>query len=201
MENQHKVIIFVAPSGAGKTTLAQEVIKKFPKHIALSISATTRLKRPNETEAIDYYFISDGDFKQRISSHQFIEWAEVYDGTFYGTLKSEVDRIFNENKMVCFDVDVDGAKELKRYFKDQACVIFVTVPGEEKKQKLDELRKRLESRNTETVSKIEDRLEKAKSELEFEKTDYVDYVLVNEELSQAIRLAEKIVFDFAHVST
>jgi guanylate kinase len=183
-----KAFIFSAPSGSGKTTIVKHLLQTNP-NLGFSISACTRDKRGrNEENGKDYYFLTPEDFKKKIDNHEFIEWEEVYAGNFYGTLKTEIDRIWAQGKHVIFDVDVKGGLNLKNYFKDKALAVFVKVPS------LEELESRLHDRNTDTPTSISQRLFKAKFEMKFE--NEFDVVLVNENLEESLKKAQKLVDDF-----
>ncbi|MBK8490728.1 MAG: guanylate kinase [Saprospirales bacterium] len=182
-----KLIIFTAPSGAGKTTIVHHLLDSFPQ-LAFSISATSRAKRPTESEGHDYYFIPSGRFKELIAQEAFLEWEEVYENQYYGTLKEEVERIWKEGKHVVFDIDVMGAMTLKRKFPERTLSIFVKPPSR------IALTKRLRDRRTETPEQLEDRIRKADEELRFE--NQFDMVLVNDVLSRALQEAEAIVSKF-----
>jgi guanylate kinase len=157
-----KLIIFSAPSGAGKTTIVRHLLEK-NLNLEFSVSATSRAPRPNETNGKDYYFLTEKEFKQKIENNEFLEWEEVYKGIYYGSLKSEVERIRNLGKNVIFDVDVVGGLNIKKFYGDEALAIFVQPPS------VEELRKRLISRSTETEEKIQMRIAKAEHELSFAK--------------------------------
>jgi guanylate kinase len=188
MTKKGKAIIFSAPSGAGKTTIVQHLLDKHPE-LGFSISACTRDKRGRtEIDGVDYYFLSVEDFKRRIDQDDFVEWEEVYEGNFYGTLKEEVQRIWDEGKAVIFDVDVKGGLKLKNYFNDDALAIFVKVPS------IEVLEARLKNRNSESSSSLSQRLYKAKFEMTFEKE--FDVTLVNEDLPTSLKKAEDMVADF-----
>jgi len=183
-----KAIIFSAPSGSGKTTIVRHLQKVIPS-LGFSISASTRDKRGRtEENGKDYYFLTPEEFKSKIDEDAFIEWEEVYAGNFYGTLKSEIERIWSEGMHVIFDVDVKGGLNLKNYFGDKALAIFVKVPS------LDILKERLTDRNTESEDSLSQRLFKAKFEMSFE--DKFDITLVNENLQDSLTKAEKLVKDF-----
>lgn len=186
-ENKGKCIIFSAPSGAGKTTIVHALLEK-DLGLAFSVSACSRDPRPNETHGKDYYFLGNEGFKEKIRSGAFIEWEEVYSNNFYGTLKSEIERIWEEGKVVLFDVDVIGGLSLKKLFKENAFAVFVQPPSYE------ELESRLRKRKTETEEKIAQRMEKARKELSFAKE--FDVILVNDQLDQAILDAENMVRKF-----
>ena len=183
-----KLIIFSAPSGAGKTTIVHHVLKKFSDQLEFSISACTRAKRLNEIDGKDYHFITTEDFKQKIKNHEFIEWEEVYTGQFYGTLKSELERIWNKGKNVIFDLDVQGGINLKRNFGRQAFAIFVMPPS------VEILELRLKQRQTETPESLAKRIAKAKEEIKV--SDQFDKILINENLDKACIEAEKLVSEF-----
>ena len=183
-----KLIIFSAPSGSGKTTIVKHLLTKFP-NLGFSISACTRDRRGrNEENGKDYYFLTPEEFKQKIDEQAFAEWQEVYPGGFYGTLKSEIERVWSQGKHVIFDVDVKGGVNLKKEYGDKALSIFVKVPS------IQELEKRLRERGTESEEKISARVFKMKFEMSFQ--DQFDVVLLNEDLDTALREAEKLVANF-----
>lgn len=182
-----KAIIFSAPSGAGKTTIVHSLLERIPS-LRFSISATTRKMRSNEVNGRDYYFLDKEDFKSRIDSGALLEWEEVYPGIFYGTLRSEVDRIWKQGNHVIFDVDVKGGINLKKSFGDKALSVFVKVANPEI------LRERLKKRNTESEETLQMRVEKAMIEMKEE--NRFDQIVFNEELDHAIGEAERIVKDF-----
>ncbi len=186
-----KAIIFSAPSGSGKTTIVHHLLSK-NSDLGFSISAATRDKRGRKEEnGKDYYFLTPEDFIKKIDNDEFIEWEEVYAGNFYGTLKSEIARIWSEGKNVILDVDVKGGFNLKKYFGSQALSIFVKVPS------LDVLKTRLNDRGTETEESLSRRLFKAKFEMSFQ--DHFDVVLVNEDLDKSLAEAQKLYDDFKKV--
>ena len=171
-----KVVIFSAPSGAGKTTLVRHLLAQgLP--LEFSISACTRAPRANEQDGKDYHFLSSTKFKEKIAENAFLEWEEVYEDMFYGTLKSEVERIWANGKQVIFDVDVVGGINIKKYFGQQALSIFVAPPS------IEELKNRLEGRGTETAESLQKRLVKAAEEIE--QLDAFDIVIVNYDLDTA----------------
>lgn len=172
-----KLLIFSAPSGSGKTTIVKEVLKQIPD-LEFSISACSRKPRKGEEHGKDYYFYSAEEFKQKIENQEFIEWEEVYENHFYGTLKSEVSRIWEKGHHVVFDVDVFGGLNIKKQFKDNALAIFIKAPS------IDELRKRLEKRGTETAEQIDKRINKAEHELK--QADRFDVVILNNSLELAV---------------
>lgn len=183
-----KAIIFSAPSGSGKTTIVRHLLKKNPD-LGFSISASTRDKRGRtEAHGKDYYFLSPEEFKKKIDENDFIEWEEVYEGNFYGTLKSEIQRIWDQGKNVIFDVDVKGGLNLKKYFGDKALAVFVKVPT------LDVLKERLKDRGTESPESISRRLFKAKFEMSFQ--DQFDKVLINENLEKSLTDAQRLYEEF-----
>ncbi|MDX2191605.1 MAG: guanylate kinase [Bacteroidota bacterium] len=185
-----KAIIFSAPSGSGKTTIVKHLLEKFPQ-LDFSISACSRPKRPNEQHAKDYYFLSLEEFKNRIQNNEFVEWEEVYTDNYYGTLKSEIERIWGQGKHVIFDVDVKGGLNIKKYFGPKALSVFVKTPS------LDMLEKRLRNRGTETEDKLRQRLEKARFEIGF--VNSFDKVLHNIELEQVFSDAELLVNEFLNI--
>ena len=182
-----KLIIFSAPSGAGKTTIVHHLLNK-QLGLEFSISATTRERRNGEVDGKDYYYLSVDDFKKKIRDNNFVEWEEVYKNNFYGTLKTEVERIWAEGKTVIFDVDVDGGLNLKHAFGDKALAIFVMPPS------LDKLRQRLETRDTETQESVDRRMKKAP--LEIEKCVDFDKLILNDKLPEAFKKAETLLQDF-----
>lgn len=183
----NKLVILSAPSGAGKTTIVKELLKQVPE-LEFSISAASRDQRPNEEHGKDYHFLGVEGFKEAINNGEFVEWEEVYPDQFYGTLKSELDRIWNNNKHVVFDMDVVGGMNLKNQFGNQALAVFIQPPSEE------ELERRLRSRQTESDEKIAMRLGKAKQELS--RSGEFDVVIVNDDLSEAVEKAVQLVQDF-----
>ena len=185
---QGKLIIFSAPSGAGKTTIVQHLLKAFPDKIAFSISATTRESRGDEENEKDYYFITKEEFLHRVAKHEFAEFEEVYSGTFYGTLKSEIQRIWDSGKAVIFDLDVEGGLRLKEKYKENALAIFVQPPS------LEVLIERLTGRGTETAEKVQERIEKASKELTY--APKFDVILQNNDLSTACKTAEELLLNF-----
>jgi len=183
-EKSGKLIIFSAPSGAGKTTLVRHLLQREELGLSFSISATSRPARGQEEQGKDYYFISDENFTKRVLHGDFIEWEEVYAGTKYGTLRSEVERIWAKGQTVIFDIDVVGGLNLKSLYGDKALAIFVMPPSE------DELAKRLRSRNTDSEDKIRQRLAKARKEIG--RSDRFDHILVNRDLEVAKKEAESL---------
>lgn len=184
---QGKLIIFSAPSGAGKTTIVHHLLKKFPQ-LSFSISATTRELRGAETNHKDYYFISKEEFLHKVAHQEFVEFEEVYSGTFYGTLRSEIERIWNNDKHVIFDIDVEGGLRLKKKYEDDALAIFVQPPS------LEVLKERLSGRGTDSAEKLQERFVKAEKELQY--ADKFDVILKNFDLDTACKEAEQLVSDF-----
>lgn len=183
-----KAIIFSAPSGSGKTTIVKHLLENNPD-LGFSISASTRDKRGRkEQDGKDYYFLSPEEFKKKIDNDEFIEWEEVYEGNYYGTLKSEIQRIWYAGKDVIFDVDVKGGLALKKYFGENALAVFVKVPS------LEILEERLVARGTESHASLSQRLFKANFEMTF--ADKFDVVLVNEKLEKSLAEAQRLYDDF-----
>jgi len=183
-----KLIIFSAPSGSGKTTIVRHLLKKFPGILAFSVSASTRERRDHEIDGKDYYFLAKKDFRERIANNEFAEWEEVYAGNYYGTFKTEIERLWAEGKQVLFDVDVKGGLKLKEIYREKALAIFVKVSSEK------EIIRRLSERGTETEKSLETRLGKVRYELSFE--DKFDITLVNDDLDETLTKAEEIVMEF-----
>jgi guanylate kinase len=182
-----KHFLFCGPSGSGKTTIVHFLLKEFPQ-LKFSVSATTRAMRPNETDGVDYHFLSVDDFKNKINQDAFIEWEEVYHNGFYGTLKSEVQRIEKENSSVIFDVDVEGGLNIKKHFGNNLLTVFVRPPS------VDDLKKRLVARNTETAETLQKRLDKSIHELTYE--NLFDHIIINHDLEEACIAAKKMVQEF-----
>ena len=183
----NKVIIFSAPSGSGKTTLVKHSLEQFPQ-LEFSVSCTTRNPRGTEQDGVDYYFLSPDTFRQKISEDAFVEYEEVYEDKYYGTLKSEVERIWKKGNVVVFDVDVVGGVNLKKYFGDQALSIFIKPPS------VEELERRLINRNTDDATTIQTRIAKAEEELSYE--NQFDKVLINDQLDIAKQDIETLVESF-----
>lgn len=183
----HKLIIFSAPSGSGKTTVVRHLLDVIP-NMEFSISATTRPMRAGEKHGHDYYFYTNEEFAAAVANDEFLEHEEVYEGVYYGTLKSEVQRLWDEGKSVIFDLDVEGGLTIKKYYKDQALALFLRPPS------VDILIDRLRSRNTETEEQLAVRIAKVHSELKFEQR--FDKVIVNDVLSDTFVTAENIVASF-----
>lgn len=185
MSSDYKIIIITAPSGAGKTSITKHLLKTFPDLLAFSISAATRQQRAHEKDGVDYHFMSVDEFKEKIQSNAFVEWEMVYEGKYYGTLKSEMLRIWKEGKTPLLDIDVQGALHVQQLHPDHSLSIFIDPPS------VDELKRRLSSRGTETSESLATRLNKASYELTFK--DQFNKVVVNDDLSRARKEAEDIV--------
>jgi len=187
MNETGKLIIFSAPSGAGKTTIVQHLLGKIPE-LEFSVSATTRKPRGEEKNGEDYYFITKEEFLHRIAKKQFVEFEEVYNGTFYGTLRTEIERIWQHGKTVIFDIDVEGGLHLKRKYDGQALAIFVQPPS------LEVLKQRLAGRGTDSPDKLHERFIKAEKELNY--APQFDIILKNHDLETACKEAEDLVKGF-----
>ena len=182
-----KFIIFSAPSGSGKSTIINHLLKQ-GFNLEFSISATSRKPRGNEQNGKEYYFLTTEEFRQRIANNEFLEYEEVYEGCFYGTLRSEIERISAKNNIPVFDVDVKGGLNIKKQYPNEAMTIFIQPPS------IEELRSRLEKRSTDAPEVIEKRLAKAAYELSF--ADQFDQVIINDNLEEAKANAEKIIRSF-----
>ena len=182
-----KLLIFSAPSGAGKTTIVKHLIEQ-NFNLEFSVSACSRPKRRGEVDKVDYYFLSVDEFKQNIKDNKFIEWEEVYKNHFYGTLKSEVERIWGKGNNAIFDVDVKGGLNIKKQYGDKALAVFVMPPS------VEELKKRLLLRSTDSIENINKRIEKAEYEISF--ADKFDKVIVNDDLATTLIKAKQIVVEF-----
>lgn len=187
-KKQGKLIVFSAPSGSGKTTLVRHLLKQPELNLEFSISATSREKRGNEIHGKDYYYLSLKEFKNRIKNDEFLEWEEVYRDNFYGTLKTEVARIWAKGKHVIFDIDVSGGLRIKRKFPEQTLAVFVKPPD------LNELVRRLKDRGEESEEKISMRVAKAPAELAT--APLFDEIVINSNLDEALANAYKLVSDF-----
>lgn len=187
MNTAGKIIIITAPSGAGKTSITHELLQEFPQ-LSFSISAATRQPRHNEVDGRDYYFLTEQDFKQKIADNQFVEWEMVYEGKYYGTLKTELERMWAAGKVPVLDIDVKGAIHVQQQYPGCCLSIFIQAPS------VDHLRKRLESRGTETPETLHTRLSKAEYELSFK--DRFDTIIINDVLSVAQAQAKSIVKEF-----
>jgi len=187
INTQNKIIIITAPSGAGKSTITHYLINKYPA-LSFSISAATRNPRGLEKDGVDYYFLSEETFKQKINEDAFLEWEMVYEGKYYGTLSSELDRIWAAGKVPMLDIDVKGAIHVQQQFGDNCLSIFIEPPS------VEELKKRLESRGTETPESLATRINKASYEISF--THHFTTTVVNDDLSKACTDTEKVIKDF-----
>lgn len=182
-----KLIIFSAPSGSGKTTIVKELLKIFPQ-FEFSISATSRAPRGQEQNGVDYFFLTQEEFRAKVKADEFVEWEEVYNGTCYGTLKSEMERIWSKGNVIIFDVDVMGGISLKRIFGEAACSIFIMPPS------IEELRRRLEGRGTDSQETIEKRV--AKADFEISKAEAFDHIIINDVLEEAVSTAQRTIEEF-----
>jgi guanylate kinase len=183
----NKLIVITAPSGAGKTSITKYLLKTFPQ-LSFSISAATRQARSYETNGVDYYFIPLEDFQQKIKAKEFAEWEMVYEGKYYGTLKSELQRIWNNHQVPLLDIDVKGAIHIQQQYPKSLLTIFIEPPS------IDELKRRLESRGTETAESLRARVNKASYELSFKES--FDICIVNDDFKRACDEAERIVKEF-----
>lgn len=183
----NKVLIFSAPSGSGKSTIVNHILGLHPE-VEFSVSATSRPPRGQEQNGVEYWFLDVDEFRQRIENEEFVEYEEVYAGRFYGTLKEEVERIWAKGHVIIFDVDVKGGVNLKKYFGDKALSIFIQAPS------VEELRRRLILRGTDSEEEIEKRVGKAAEEMTY--ADKFDYILVNDVLETAFAESEKVIDDF-----
>ena len=179
------VFIFSAPSGSGKTTILKPILEKLKDKFGFSISATTRPAREGEKDEVDYYFITPEKMKEHIANGDFLEWEEVYPGKYYGTYKSELERIWQQGKYVIFDIDVKGGVNIKNILKNQACSIFIMPPS------IEELERRLRNRNTESEETLKERLLRA--EMEISLSENFDFVVCNDDLDEAIAKVEEII--------
>jgi guanylate kinase len=187
---QNKIIVITAPSGAGKTSITRYLLQEFPQ-LSFSISAATREMRYYETHGKDYYFLTIEDFKQKIQRNEFAEWEMVYEGKYYGTLKDELQRIWNNEQCPLLDIDVKGAIHVQQQYPETSLTIFIEPPS------VAELKRRLESRGTETVESLQARVNKASYEISFK--DHFNKCIVNDDLDQACITARAIVADFLHL--
>jgi len=188
VNTKQKIIILTAPSGAGKTRLTRHLLKKFPDDLAFSISAATRPARGKEKNGVDYYFITEEEFTNKIQHEEFVEWEMVYEGKYYGTLKSELQRIWNDNKTPLLDIDVKGAIHVQQQYPENTLALFIEPPS------IDELKRRLTSRGTEDADSLNARLNKASYELSFRHS--FTHVIVNTDLEKACKEVETLVYDF-----
>lgn len=188
MQEDGKLIVFSAPSGSGKTTIVRHLLAKEELKLDFSISAASREPRDYEKDGVDYYFLDLKEFKRRIKDDEFLEWEEVYRDNFYGTLKSEVERIWKSKKHVIFDIDVVGGLDIKRLYPERTLAVFVKPPS------IEELKIRLKKRKTESDERINMRI--AKASIELATAPQFDYIIVNEHLDTALQEAYNLVADF-----
>ncbi len=184
----NKIIIITAPSGAGKSSIAHYLLDKYPHQLAFSISAATRSARGKERDGVDYYFMQVEDFQNKIEANEFIEWEMVYEGKYYGTLKSEIERIWREGKTPILDIDIKGAMHIQKQFPKNSLSIFIQPPS------IEDLRKRLNSRNTDTPEQIETRINKASYEISFK--NHFNIIVVNDNLEKACKETETAILNF-----
>jgi guanylate kinase len=184
---KNKIIIITAPSGAGKTSITHYLLKKFPQ-LAFSVSAATRERRVHERDGVDYYFLSQEDFNHKIQHNEFVEWEMVYEGKSYGTLKSELQRIWDNNQVPVLDIDVKGAIHVQQQYPDTVLSIFVEPPS------VDELKRRLSSRGTETEESLQARVNKASYEISFK--HHFHKIILNDDLDKACLQAEEVIAEF-----
>ena len=188
---ENKLVIIAAPSGAGKTSVTRHLLQALSNELAFSVSCATRPPRNYEKDKVDYYFISVDEFKERISNNEFIEWEMVYEGKYYGTLKTELERIWNMQKSPLLDVDVKGGINIQQQFPTSSLSLFIEPPS------IEELEKRLKARGTESPESLLARLNKASYEMTFK--SQFDKVVLNDSLERACKEAEEIVREFLHI--
>jgi guanylate kinase len=186
--DNHKIIILAAPSGAGKTTIKSRLLANMPDKLSFSISAATRKIRVGEQDGVDYFFISEQDFKNKIDHNQFVEWEMVYPGAYYGTTVAEIERIWDEQKTPILDIDVQGAMRVKELYGEKAISIFILPPS------LEVLKDRLQKRGTDNEVQIKTRIEKAAEEIAFSKN--FDHIVLNDDLNKASEQVKMLVIDF-----
>ncbi len=185
-QTPHKVVIFCAPSGSGKTTIAKEVIKRMPE-LSFSVSANNRDRRPHEVNGVDYWFLTTDEFKAKVEQDEFIEWEEVYPGRFYGTLKSEIQKLVEAGKTPVFDIEFKGATNIKKMYGENALVIFVKAP-------MEVVKERLINRHTETAETLEARMNRWKEEMEYE--SQCDVSVENIDLEKAVTDSMSLISNF-----
>ena len=188
INTQQKIIIITAPSGAGKTSITRYLLNKYSDKLAFSVSAATRQPRGNEKSGVDYYFMSEEEFTNKIQHEAFVEWEMVYKGKYYGTLKAELQRIWSEGKAPVLDIDVKGAIHVQQQYPDTTLSLFIEPPS------VDELKRRLMSRGTETEESISTRVNKAAYEISFKNS--FNKIIVNDDLEKACREAEAVILEF-----
>ena len=188
VNNQQKIIVITAPSGAGKTSITKYLLNLYADKLAFSISAATRKARGTEKNGVDYYFMDEADFTNKIQHDAFVEWEMVYEGKYYGTLKSELERIWSDGKVPVLDIDVKGAIHVQEQYPETTLSIFIEPPS------VDELKRRLQSRGTESEESLNARVNKASYELSFKNA--FDHIIVNDDLEKAQKQAEEIVKGF-----
>jgi guanylate kinase len=188
INNQQKILIITAPSGAGKTSITHYLLNKYADRLAFSISAATRKPRGQEKSGVDYYFMSEEEFTNKIQHEEFVEWEMVYEGKYYGTLKAELNRIWSEGKVPVLDIDVKGAIHVQQQYPETTLSIFIEPPS------VEELKRRLMSRGTESEDSLNARVNKASYEISFK--SHFNKVIVNADLGKACQEAEAIVVDF-----
>ncbi|MDX2049015.1 MAG: guanylate kinase [Chitinophagaceae bacterium] len=182
-----KIIIITAPSGAGKTSITKHLLKTFPQ-LAFSVSAATRSPRSYEKNGVDYYFISTEEFKEKIQNNEFVEWEMVYEGKYYGTLKSELERIWKNKRVPVLDIDVKGAIHVRQQFPSSCLSVFIEPPS------VEELKRRLMGRGTESAESLEARINKATFEISFK--EHFHHIIVNSDLTKACKEAEQVVASY-----
>jgi guanylate kinase len=184
---KNKIIIITAPSGAGKTSITRFLLREFPQ-LAFSVSASTRQARANEKNGVDYYFMNSDEFTRKIQHNEFVEWEMVYEGKYYGTLKSELERIWSNHQVPVLDIDVKGAIHVQSQYPDTTLSIFVEPPS------VEELKRRLGSRGTETEESLQARVNKASYEISFK--HYFHKIILNDHLDKACKVAKEVVQEF-----
>jgi guanylate kinase len=188
INKQQKILIITAPSGAGKTSITRYLLHKYADYLAFSISAATRKPRGEEKSGKDYYFISEDEFTNKIQHEEFVEWEMVYEGKYYGTLKAELNRIWSQGKIPVLDIDVKGAIHVQQQYPETTLSIFIEPPS------VDELKRRLTGRGTETEESLHARVSKAAYEISFK--SYFNKIIVNADLEKACKEAEEIILNF-----